>query len=80
MVEYNKHFHPVLISSQGSTHQHGVNHYKLITTYKPSPTDIKQAQAKLGFDPLGYGDPFDVDYTQEGRKWVTRWCSGSSCE
>jgi hypothetical protein len=80
MVAYNRHFHPVLISSQGSTRQHGVNYYKLYTTYKPSFHDIRTAQEQLGFHPAGYGGPSNLDITQEGKKWVSRWESSSSCE
>lgn len=80
MSFYNRHFHPIIISSQGADKQYGRNYYKLTTTYRPSFQDIRVAQEKLGYHPDGYGGPDNVDKTQEGRKWVTRWCSGSSCE
>jgi hypothetical protein len=80
MVTYNKHFHPILICTQGHISPHGKNYYKLLSTYKPSPMDIRQAQIWLGYDPQGYDGPFNVEIKQDGKKWVTYWESSSSSE
>ena len=81
MVTYkSRHFHPELVSSQSYMKPHGRNYYKLVTTYKPSAKDIRQAQISLGYDPAGYDGPFNVTVKQAGPDFVTLWESSSSCD
>ena len=56
-------------------------YFEVISFFKPSPKDLKYAQADLGYHPKGYGDPYI--YFQEETKpgmWITKWSCAGSCD
>jgi len=78
-MEFNEHFMARVLSVNNTLT--GRIYFEALTTFRPSVKDIKQAQEKLGFHPLGYGCPMFSSTTQlKNGKYETHWECMNSCE
>jgi hypothetical protein len=79
-VQQSRHWH-LQIAQRGLSPSDNT-HFRLVTTFKPTTHDLRQAQQSMGFDYRGYGGPSGVDIVQTAvtKKYVTTWYCASSCD
>lgn len=57
-----------------------VNVYKAVTSEPPTPEQLAEMQAKLGYHPQGYGPPREINIRDNGDDYVTLWVSDGGCD
>jgi hypothetical protein len=78
-MEFNEHFMGRVQKVENSLT--GKIWFELISTFRPSHMDLKQAQIKLGFHPDGYGGPLWPETRQlKNGKFESLWTCAASCD
>lgn len=57
-----------------------INYFRVESSFKPSHYDLALEQRRMGFDPLGYGGPENIETTHSHSTFVTTWSCGNSCD
>lgn len=56
------------------------NRYEAVFDKEPNSEEITEAQVKLGYDPRGYGGPFNIRQSKEKTHYIVQWSSFASCD
>lgn len=57
-----------------------LNHFEVISFFKPTGMDLRDAQKDMGYGPRGYGTPYVYSQTEKNGMWITKWSCQGSCD